>query len=352
MAIAFRTVFLSACLALALMFASVAVAQDTRPAESGDAPVIRIYRHSAWATMPPKGVEAHGIRMNLGIDGMLEFEGLVLSVTDMAEGRRGDDVPEAEHTSDTVTISLAKGDEANTRTLNEGDTMDWEGFRIAIVAIYATKGDLGFNSTVFEVATLDSLPDEVATATLANGAEHRLRVKHTIEKLTLHHSATDHEAGDDLVQKMRNMQSWGESDRNWWDIPYHFIIDLDGSVLEARDYHYAGDTNTRYNPAGHFLINCYGNYSKAEPNEAQLATIANLMAWAAVEFDIDPLEIYGHRDLASTGCPSDNLYRSIEEGILKSMVEKALQGETPVVVWLDELPPSDESGNTGSENPS
>jgi hypothetical protein len=37
-------------------------------------------------------------------------------------------------------------------------------------------------------------------------------------------------------------------------------MDLDGGIYEGRDYHYMGETNTSYDPGGHFLISIIGNY--------------------------------------------------------------------------------------------
>jgi hypothetical protein len=192
--------------------------------------------------------------------------------------------------------------------------------------------------TVIEVATIASLPPGFSESTTAGTATRRLRVPHDIDKLTLHHSNSSHLPGDALAPKLRSMQSWGETHRKWWDIPYHYMVDLDGTVFQARDHRFAGDTNTRYDPRGHFLINCFGNYDQAQPNEAQLATIANLMAWAAIEFGIEPLEIYGHRDLAPTTCPGSNLYRFIEDGTIRAMVEQVMEAGQPTIEWVESVP--------------
>jgi len=298
--------------------------------------VVDIYRHSAWGTVAPGGVEANGIRRNLAVGDSVTFDKITIAVTETVGAP--DDGTTGTVTLDRSTLSLHTEAMSDTRTVDEGGAFNWGGYHIAVVAIYAKKGDLGFGSTVIEVATIDSLPKEVAESDKAGGAESRLRVRHKIDKLTLHHSATPLLFEDDLGLKLRNMQSWGARDRNWWDIPYHFIIALDGSVLEARDYNFVGDTNTRYDPTGHFLINCYGNYNDAEPNEKQLATIANLMAWAAVEFKIDPLKIYGHCDLAQTSCPGKNLHKYITDGSLQRMVEEAKAKGQPTLKWHDAMP--------------
>lgn len=297
--------------------------------ESTETVKLKIHRHSAWSDIPPKGVDAEGIRMNLAPGDSLKFRDLTLSVTQLMAAR-------AEGEPDRVRVTLKHSGTTETRTLDEGAAFNWGGYHVAIVAVYGNKGDLGFGLTVVEVATVKSLPKAVAQSEEANGPEYRLRVKHDINKLTLHHSATTHTLEDDLGGKMRSMQAWGEKERNWFDVPYHFIIDIDGTILEARNYRYAGDTNTRYDTRGHFLINCFGDYNAAEPTKQQLESIAALMAWAAAEFSIEPLKIYGHRDLAQTSCPGDNLYKYVKDGTLKKMVEAILAKGKPELVWVEE----------------
>ncbi len=327
MTLRFSTPALGVCACCVLLAGSAAFAQER--------PVIRMVKHSGWSELAPKGVNGDGIRRNLAVGDSAEFQDLTFSVTEMTPADLDESGSAVAGSVDRVTVSLAMGEESDTRTLDEGDAYNWQGYHISIVAIYAKKGDLGFGSTVFEVATVASLPEEVAQSESAGGAEFRLRVPHGIDKLTLHHSATPLTPEDDLGQKLANMQVWGENDRNWWDVPYHYILDLDGTVYEGRDHRFVGDTNTRYDPAGHFLINCYGNYSDQEPNEAQLETIANLMAWAAMEYSIEPVTIYGHRDLAGTSCPGDNLYEYVENGTLKEMVEAVMAVGQPEIVWVE-----------------
>ncbi len=300
---------------------------------------IRIYRHSAWESMPPKGTPADGVRRNLAPGDEFTFRDIIIAVTETHPAVHDDEGRPVISPDDKVTMILEIGGEAHTITVDEGAAFNFGDYHIQIPAIHAGRGELGGGVTVVEVATIASLPDGFADSTTAGDATRRLRVQHDIDKLTLHHSATSHVEGDDLGQKMRNMQQWGENDRKWWDIPYHYMVDLDGMVFQARDHRYVGDTNTRYDPRGHFLINCFGNYNQAEPNETQLASIANLMAWAAMEYDIEPIEIFGHRDLAQTSCPGDNLYRYIEDGTLERMVREVMAKGQPRLVWMDRREP-------------
>ena len=328
----------AACLLILSACASSMHAQAPSAAAASTPAQIRIYKHSAWSDVPPKGVDCHGVRQNLNTTNYtkLTLDDLTVTLLKAEPGAPGAD--EKAPVIDKARLKLSKGEATEERDVNEGEAFNWNGYHIAIPAIYQKKGELGYPSTVVEAATVESLPERVANATKADGPADRLRVKHTINKLTLHHSATPHKEGDVLATKLKNQQLWGEKDRNWFDVPYHFFIDLDGSVYQARDYKYAGDTNTAYDTRGHFLINCFGNYDEAEPNEKQLATIANLMAWGAMENKIEPIEIFGHKDLAQTGCPGKNLYKYIEDGSLKKRVEDIVKsGQKPEIVWLDDL---------------
>ena len=86
-----------------------------------------------------------------------------------------------------------------------------------------------------------------------------------------------------------------------------------------------GETNTAYDPGGHFLISVIGNYERQEPTDAQIDAIADLMAWAIAEFDLSTERIGGHYNYASTGCPGKHLRRYLEDGTLRRMVEARLR---------------------------
>ena len=145
--------------------------------------------------------------------------------------------------------------------------------------------------------------------------------KHTITHITLHHQGELFPKGKDPIQYLRNLQTWSRNSKKWIDIPYHYIIDLDGIVYEGRDINYAGDTNTEYDPSGHALIEVVGNFEIVEPNEAQLDAVVRTMTWLAVKYNVPVDSIRSHRDYSQqTVCPGKNLYRYIENGHFKEKV--------------------------------
>ncbi|MBR9988593.1 MAG: N-acetylmuramoyl-L-alanine amidase, partial [Gemmatimonadetes bacterium] len=229
-------------------------------------------------------------------------------------------------TTDFVRLRLIRGSGSEAvRTFREGAAFIWSGYHIAIVAVYG-PGELGAGLTAIEVAALDSLPEEVAKSNVAGGAAQRLRIPHEITHVTLHHTGSPEplRPGEDPVQKLRGLQAWGARDRNWWDVPYHFLIDLEGRVYEGRDWRYMGETNTAYDPAGHFLISVIGNYERQEATEAQVEAIAELMAWAVTRFDLPLEQIGGHYDYADTTCPGEHLKRYLEDGTFRRLVVEKL----------------------------
>ena len=279
----------------------------------------RVIPHAEWEVRPPLGHLADADRRNLRPGGRFEFRDLELSVlgSGVDSSARG--------VRDIVRLRLVRDKAREFRTVPEGAAFNWQGYHIAIVAIYG-PGELGAGLTAIEVATLDSVPPEVASSTVAGGAELRLRIPHEITHVTLHHTGSPEplRPEDDPVQKLRGLQSWGARERNWWDVPYHFLIDLEGTVYQGRDWRYMGETNTTYDPAGHFLISVIGNYAKQEPTAAQLDAIADLMAWAITRFDLPLERIGGHYDYADTTCPGEHLRTYLEDGTFRKLVEERL----------------------------
>jgi len=190
-----------------------------------------------------------------------------------------------------------------------------------------SPGELGAGLVSLEVAEVASLPPEVAQSQVAGGASLRLRIPQEITYITLHHSgdAQPLRPEDDPVAKLRALQSWGARDRNWWDLPYHLLLDLDGRIYQGRDWHYMGETNTTYNPRGHLLISVIGNYEIQEPTQAQLSAIADIMAWAVDRFGVPLDHIGGHYNyFKDTDCPGKYLKRYLEDGTFRRMVEERL----------------------------
>ena len=279
-----------------------------------------IIPHSVWQSQPPLGYSADATRRNKKAGDSLTFHDVTVTVMNVAVDSSG---PKP---VDVVRLKLARGDSTDTRVVREGSAFNFSGYHVAVVAIYS-PGELGGGLVALEAATIASLPPRIANSNIAGGAETRLRIPQRITHITLHHSgdAEPLKATDDVPAKLRALQSWGASDRNWWDVPYHYLLGFNGETYEGRDYHFMGETNTAYDPNGHFLISVIGNYNKQEPTPALLGSIANLMAWAVTEFDVPLDNIGGHYNYADTDCPGKNLRKYLEDGTFRRMVSDRLK---------------------------
>jgi hypothetical protein len=152
--------------------------------------------------------------------------------------------------------------------------------------------------------------------------------RHTIDHITLHHQGEPYKPGTDPQQYLRNLQNWSRNTKHWLDIPYHYIIDLDGKIYEGRKIDYAGDTNTEYDPTGHALIEVVGNFEEVEPNQQQLDAVVRLMAMLAKKYGVTLDRIASHRDFShQTVCPGANLYRYVQEGYFRRKVALKLAQE-------------------------
>ncbi len=286
-------------------------------------PKPKIIPHSAWEVQPPLGYAADAARRNKRAGDSLTFHDIKVSVLGVAVDSSG------EKPVDIVRLRMDLGSTKEERIAREGSAFNWNGYHVAVVAIYG-QGELGAGLVALEIATVESLPPAIRNSEIAGGADMRLRIPHKITNVTLHHTGDSRPLlhADSAAFRLRGIQRWGATDRNWWDVPYHFLLGLNGEVFEGRDYRFMGETNTAYDPGGHFLISVIGNYQVQEPTPELLNSIADMMAWALDEFDLPLEKIGGHYNYADTGCPGTNLRKYLEDGTFRRMVAERLNRVT------------------------
>lgn len=148
-------------------------------------------------------------------------------------------------------------------------------------------------------------------------------VGHTVERLTVHHTAALLTDNRRAPRHIRGHQRFHQGS-GWPDLAYHVVVDARGHLYEGRPVEYRGDTFTEYDPSGHFLVTCEGDFDRQAVPAAQLAGLADVLAWAAGEFEVAASTIGGHRDYAGTSCPGGSLYALLRDGRLAAMVEERL----------------------------
>jgi hypothetical protein len=147
-------------------------------------------------------------------------------------------------------------------------------------------------------------------------------VRHTLNRMTVHHSGvsfTDNKLAPARFRAHQNHYfNLGHA-----DLPYHLLIDLKGNVYEGRPLWAKGDTETSYDPTGHFLVLVEGNFETQQPTAQQNAALAMALAWGSQVYTLPTSSIRGHKDLAATACPGANLYAQISNGNVRTQAEGA-----------------------------
>lgn len=182
-----------------------------------------------------------------------------------------------------------------------------------------TSGTLNQNAKVPK-------PRVISKAEWGGGESSGTMKSHFPVSLTVHHEGSPHILTPDKDPKvlLQNLQKYGWNQKNWPDLPYHFLVDLDGNIYEGRDPMKVGDTNTSYNPAGKLLVTMMGNTALQAPNEKQLQAMVDIMAWAADYYNIDPATIKGHMEYTQTACPGKYLYPFVASGFFEGQVREKI----------------------------
>jgi hypothetical protein len=159
----------------------------------------------------------------------------------------------------------------------------------------------------------------------------------TVEKLVVHHTAIDDGSGDWARQVREIYES--ETAGGYRDIAYHFLVDPNGVVYEgrwARDYpagtapdgqdgrgwSVRGGHARGHNPRS-IGIALLGDYTRAVPTDAALASMLALLVWKSARWNLDPTgastyvnvqggsekfpNIVAHGQIRATQCPGAHL---------------------------------------------
>jgi len=171
---------------------------------------------------------------------------------------------------------------------------------------------------------------------------------HSIDRITVHHTARPHD-DTPMEEKLQRWQAYHQS-IGFGDIAYHMVIGADGTIYQGREYDYVGSTRTSYDPTGHFLPSLDGMFDELwdspnddddEPDGAdelsaeQLGSLLDLLAWASIEFGIDPIEIAGHRDYVATACPGTVVHEMLQSGEIAERVAERIAATDFELVYVD-----------------
>jgi len=150
-------------------------------------------------------------------------------------------------------------------------------------------------------------------------------VPQTPKGVSLHHTGAPWYGKPGPEQYLRNIQAFHVgAEREWEDIAYHFLVDLDGVIWAGRPATVRGNPSIYYDPTGLVLISFLGDFMSQQPTETQLNNSAATAAWLMKKYSMTNTTVTGHRDHAPTSCPGDNLYVTLKDGSFQNRVKDAL----------------------------
>lgn len=128
-----------------------------------------------------------------------------------------------------------------------------------------------------------------------------------IRGILIHHDAIRY--GDDLAgeDKLERLARSLRNQYGWEDLPYHYLVDVDGRVFEAAPEWAVTRTRTWHDPSGLLHVALLGNYSVDRPSEAQVTSLLQLVRWKAEQYRIPGSRIHLHGELVTTECPGRHL---------------------------------------------
>lgn len=140
---------------------------------------------------------------------------------------------------------------------------------------------------------------------------------HIPRYITIHHTGTNQNPNRSAAEKLQALQNFSYTEgilgdgvtpkKPWPDVPYHFYITVDGTVVEGREIQYQGDSNTYYNLDGHALIVVEGNFNIEKVKDIQYERLEQLVIALAKKYKISSENISGHKNYAETTCPGEDL---------------------------------------------
>ena len=135
-----------------------------------------------------------------------------------------------------------------------------------------------------------------------------LRTRDITDQIVIHH--TGNPTDDDLSAAEIDASHKGQG---WTCIGYHYVIRKDGTVEQGRPHWTVGAH--AYGENSHTIgIHVCGNFEEAEPTDAQIESLAMLLANLCTDYGltIDRDHIVGHRELMATACPGRNLFAQMD----------------------------------------
>jgi len=144
--------------------------------------------------------------------------------------------------------------------------------------------------------------------------------EHTPQRIVLHHAGVLWKEGDNPHKKILALQSWGQRDKNWPDVPYHYLIAPDGTIFVGRALRYRPESNTSYDLNGVINVHLWGHFDEQAVSEPQLQATAEVLAWLRHHHGLDKVTAHCQEAPGQTTCPGRDFMRYLDSGELMERV--------------------------------
>lgn len=163
------------------------------------------------------------------------------------------------------------------------------------------------------LAELGALPRTMWT-NIAPQTDH-INMMDGVTRMTAHHEGWKpvwFTNEDETEHRLKLIQHVHMAVRGWADIGYHFVVDRDGRLWEARPIEYQG-AHVKYHNQHNIGVMCLGNFMKQEPSRAQVRRLGQTLKKLVAIYQIPIDRVYTHRELMPTLCPGDNLQPHVNQ---------------------------------------
>lgn len=132
-----------------------------------------------------------------------------------------------------------------------------------------------------------------------------------INKIIVHCTATPE--GRNVTKK--DLYKWHVIEREWSDIGYHYLVDLEGVVHDCRPIERMGSHCSGHNRHSVGIAYAGGmtkdmKSAKDTRTEEQEVALAFMIEWLKIQYP--EAVVYGHRDFSTKECPSFDAKKEYE----------------------------------------
>jgi hypothetical protein len=136
-----------------------------------------------------------------------------------------------------------------------------------------------------------------------------------IRRITVHHDGLPglffSNNFDETASRIELIRDRHRNNNGWADIGYHFVIDRNGRVWEARSLKYQG-AHVKDQNENNLGILVLGNFQIQKPKAVQIAALKNTLRYFRKKYRVPASNIYTHGELGQTTCPGAHLQQYVD----------------------------------------